>query len=220
MDRRQHRASGGRPRLNSPAGHSPAVLAGRGALLQDWGLVLNDVAVAGRVRAQDIVFAGPRGDRKTATVTTHGDRAAARGFEVVKPTGSDRARGSGRVAPTTCGSRIQQGVGPWQRAKHAFDPHASLASTSASLDSALGSAPAADRNVMPCSTLAASLRRWWILRPRYAATRFGGLITVDELQAASPTNLALLAANLHRLNVDHPNSRSSSPAPRSGLVET
>ena len=50
------------------AGHNPPVLAGRDGLLRDWHLVLNDIVSSGRVRAQDMILAGPRGVGKTVTV--------------------------------------------------------------------------------------------------------------------------------------------------------
>lgn len=65
--RRPHPASPGRP----------------GWVLRDWHLVLNDVVSGGRVRAQDMILAGPRGVANTVTVSAFADLAKHQGFEVV-----------------------------------------------------------------------------------------------------------------------------------------
>jgi hypothetical protein len=46
-------------------------------------LVLNDIVSGGRVRAQDMILAGPRGVGKTVTVSAFVDLAKEQGFEVV-----------------------------------------------------------------------------------------------------------------------------------------
>ncbi|MGV0714708.1 AAA family ATPase [Mycolicibacterium sp. XJ662] len=187
------------------AGHSPRVLAGRDALLQDFELMLNDVSVQGRVRAQDIILAGPRGVGKTVTVTAYGTLASSTGYEVVNLQAVAGQAGLVDSLLHRATGKLQAGAGPWQRAKKAFDRLAGVSVGAAGFSAGFttrspeaGRLPATDAGTLAEAllTVAAEVRRD---RPN------GGLlITLDELQVASPADLALLAATLHRLNVDHP----------------
>ena len=190
------------------AGHLPPVLAGRDSILHEWQLTLNDVAAVGRTRARDLILTGPRGVGKTATLTTFGLLATQAGFETV--TLQAVAGHAGVVASLLqrAAVRVEQGSGAWARAKRAFDRIESInlgaAGISAGVSRRTGgsSGPAP---VLEPSTLAEALVT--LVRELRAERPHGGLlVTVDEMQVASPADLALLAATLHRLNVDHPSS--------------
>ena len=103
------------------AGHTPPVLAGREELLRDWHLVLNDVVSAGRVRAQDMILAGPRGVGKTVTVSAFADLAMKQGFEVVNLQAVSGHAGLVESLLQRARTRIGEEAGPWQRARKAFE---------------------------------------------------------------------------------------------------
>lgn len=65
------------------AGPSPPVLAGRDALLQHFDLMLNALSVEGRVRADELNLAGPRGVGKTVTLTAFAALGRDSDYEVV-----------------------------------------------------------------------------------------------------------------------------------------
>ncbi len=101
-------------------------------------------------------------------------------------------------------SRIASNIGPWTRAKKAFDRIAGLtigvAGISVGVSTHAGSG--ANSRVDP-TTLAEALVDL-ATEVRNDEPLGGLLITVDEMQVASAGDLALLAATLHRLNVDFP----------------
>lgn len=188
------------------AGHTPPVLAGREELLRDWHLVLNDVVSAGRVRAQDMILAGPRGVGKTVTVSAFADLAMKQGFEVVNLQAVSGHAGLVESLLQRARTRIGEEAGPWQRARKAFERiggvNLSIAGIGAGISTRQqdSAAPGLDASTLAdaLAMLATEVRR---------EARGGGvLITVDELQVASGPDLALLAATLHRLNVDHPSA--------------
>ena len=188
------------------AGHIPPVLAGRDRLLRDWELMLNDVVVDGRVRAQDVILAGPRGVGKTVTVTAFAQRAADQGFEVVNLQAVAGQAGLVEALLQRARTRIDEGAGAWQRARKAFERVGGVNLTVAGFGAGIAthepvpSAPGLDAASLAdaLATLALELRK--------DAPSGGLLVTVDEMQVASAPDLALLAASLHRLNVDHPAS--------------
>lgn len=188
------------------AGHAPPVLAGRDALLHEWRVMLNDAAVMGRVRAQDLILVGPRGVGKTVTVTALGGLATDQGFEVVNLQAVVGQAGLIQSLLQRAESRIENGAGPWTRTKQAFERVAGvsvgMAGFSAGLSThgsdASGTSLDAGTLAEALATLATEVRR--------DTGRGGLLITVDEMQVASQADLALFAATLHRLNVDHPQS--------------
>ena len=186
------------------AGHQPPVLAGRDALLRDWGLMLNDVAAVGRRRARDLVLVGPRGVGKTVAMTALGRRAADQGFEVVGLQAVAGQAGLVDALRHRARTGVDERSGPWQRAKHAFDNLEGLSMSVAGVGAGL-----TRRSSLPVSppqdagTVAhalATLAR----EVRHDTPQGGLLVTVDEMQVAAGPDLALLAATLHRLNVDHP----------------
>ena len=190
------------------AGHLPPVLAGRDSILREWQLTLNDVAAVGRTRARDLILTGPRGVGKTATLTTFGSLAAQAGFETV--TLQAVAGHAGLVASLLqrAAVRVEQGSGAWARAKRAFDRIESINLGAAGISAGLSRRTGGSSGPVPVldpSTLAEALVT--LVREIRAEQPHGGLlVTVDEMQVASPADLALLAATLHRLNVDHPSS--------------
>jgi len=188
------------------AGHIPPVLAGRDGLLRDWQLVLNDIVTGGRVRAQDMILAGPRGVGKTVTVSAFADLAKDQGFEVVNLQAVSGQAGLVEALLQRARTRLADEAGPWQRARKAFERVGGINLTVAGFGGGISArerdqvAPGVDAGTLAdaLATLAAEVRK--------DAPSGGMLVTVDELQVASAPDLALLAATLHRLNVDHPAS--------------
>lgn len=186
------------------AGHSPRVLAGRDALLHDFELMLNNVSVEGRVRAADIILAGPRGVGKTVTVTAYGTLAASTGYEVVNLQAVTGQAGLVDSLLYRASSKLQAEAGPWRRAKNAFERLAGVDIGVVGFTAGMTTHPKGTPSPrLDAGTLAEALVA--LAAAVREDNRNGGLlITLDELQVASPTDLALLAATLHRLNVDHP----------------
>lgn len=186
------------------AGHIPPVLAGRDGLLHTWQLVLNDVVAGGRVRAQDLILAGPRGVGKTVTVSAFAALARGQGFEVVNLQAVAGQGGLVEGLLQRARTRLEEGAGPWQRARQAFERvggvNLSVAGFGGGITTRARDQIAAG---LDAGTLADALARL-AGEVRNDAPNGGLLITVDEMQVASAPDLALLAATLHRLNVDHP----------------
>ncbi len=193
---------------NSPytpgAGHVPPVLAGRDELLRDWQLVLNDVVSGGRVRADDVILAGPRGVGKTVMVSAYADLSREQGFEVVNLQAVSGHAGLVEALLQRARTRLAEGAGPWTRARSAFERVGGVNLSVAGFGAGISthekdrSAPGLDAGTLATAlaTLAGEVRK---------DTHSGGLlITLDEMQVASAPDLALLAAALHRLNVEHP----------------
>ena len=186
------------------AGHIPPVLAGRDGLLRDWHLVLNDIVAAGRVRAQDMILAGPRGVGKTVTVSAFADLARQQGFEVVNLQAVSGHAGLVEALLQRARTRLAEEAGAWQRARAAFERIGGVNLSTAGIGAGISTTrrdpapPGLDAGTLATAlaTLAAEVRN--------DAPHGGLLVTVDELQVASGPDLALLAATLHRLNVDHP----------------
>jgi hypothetical protein len=188
------------------AGHIPPVLAGRDGLLRDWQLVLNDIVSGGRVRAQDMILAGPRGVGKTVTVSAFADLAKGQGFEVVNLQAVSGHAGLVEALLQRARTRLAEEAGPWQRARKAFERVGGVNLSVAGFGGGISThkqdqaAPGLDAGTLAAAlaTLSAEVRQ--------DAHSGGLLVTVDELQVASGPDLALLAATLHRLNVDHPSA--------------
>ena len=191
------------------AGTLPPVLAGRDLELRNLSLALSEVSTQGRARAADVILVGPRGVGKTVTLTTYGQIAAGAGFEVVNLQAVAGQSGLVESLLQRASSRVAEQAGPWTRARQAFDRVASVSVGAAGFSAALGTHPPRGRAEPPGrvdpGTLAEALAA--LAAEIRADTPNGGLlVTVDELQVASHVDLALLAATLHRLNVDHPTS--------------
>lgn len=186
------------------AGHRPRVLAGRDDLMRDWHLMLNDVVVDGRLRAEDTVLTGPRGVGKTVAVSAFAEHAASQGFDVVNLQAVAGHSGLVDGLMQRARARIAEGAGAWQRARQAFDSIGALSVSVGGIGAGVSKREREDARPAPDSgTLAQALARV-ATEVRKDEPRGGLLVTVDELQVASAPDLALLAATLHRLNVDHP----------------
>lgn len=188
------------------AGTLPPVLAGRDVLLHRMALVLNDVAAIGRPRAQDLILVGPRGVGKTVTLTTYGQVAAGNGFEVVNLQAVAGHAGLVESLVQRAATRIEKESGPWRRARRAFDRIAAISVGVAGLSAGISTHTRGSSSArLDPGTLAEALVDLAV-EVRRDRPQGGVLITVDEMQVAAPGDLALLAATLHRLNVDHPSA--------------
>lgn len=186
------------------AGHSPRVLAGRDLLLRDWHLMLSDVAASGRVRALDTVLVGPRGVGKTAAVSAFAQLASEQGFEVIALQAVTGHAGLVSALLQQARVRLAEGAGPWQRAKAFFDRINGVDLTVVGIGAGVSvREKGASADVGDAGALAAALNAL-AMEVRKEEPLGGLLITVDEMQVASAADLALLAAVLHRLNVNHP----------------
>ena len=186
------------------AGHRPPVLAGRDTLMQSWRLMLNDVAVRGRVVARDIVLAGPRGIGKTAALLAFGDICRSSHYEVVN---LQAAAGNASLVESLLSEAREQidvDAGTWQRAKRAFEriggvdiPVAGFGAGMSTRDHRQAPPPVSPGSLARAlADLADEVRR--------DHPSAGVLITIDEMQVAPAADLALLAAALQRLNADYP----------------
>lgn len=186
------------------AGNLPPVLAGRDRLLRELSIGLSNVASSGRPHAQDVIVVGPRGVGKTVTLTTYGQIAAAAGFEVVNLQAVAGSSGLVESLLQRVASRVAANAGPWVRAKGAFDRIAGISFGVAGVSAQIATRePSRGSSLLDPGTLAEALVELAHEVKRDAPTG-GLLITVDEMQVASAADLALLAATLHRLNVDYP----------------
>lgn len=186
------------------AGHAPPVLAGRDVLLRDWQLVLHDIVAGGRVRAQDMILVGPRGVGKTVAVSAYAALAKQQGFEVVSLQAVAGQAGLVDALLQHARTRIDAEAGPWRRARRAFERVEGVNLSVAGFGGGITRHSAQQQALSPdAGTLALALAA--LADEVRTDTSSGGLlVTVDELQVASASDLALLAATLHRLNVDHP----------------
>ena len=188
------------------AGHRPPVLAGRDDVLQAWRIGLNDVSATGRRRAPDMILTAPRGAGKTVTVSAFRDLAEEQGFETVR---LQVAAGNSSLVGSLlrrAAARAEDGSGPWQRAKRAFERLGGVSLGAAGFTAGITLADRADPAGATARTpedLAEALlaldREVRIDRPSG-----GVLITVDEIQSATAADLSLLAAALGSLNDEHP----------------
>ena len=193
-----------KPRIYTPgAGHQPPVLAGRDDQLRDWSLMLNDAAARGRVAARDTILVGPRGVGKTALLTAYARIAQAQGTVVVD---LQAVRGeAGLIESLMQHARrlTAEEAGPWRRARASFERLAGFNIGLAGIGAGVSLRDTSTAPARPdAGSLAGALAR---LAAEVAKDHSSGglLITVDELQVAAHPDLALLAATLHRLNVDH-----------------
>ncbi|MBE7190948.1 MAG: ATP-binding protein [Gordonia polyisoprenivorans] len=186
------------------AGHLPPVLAGRDDLLHAMAVRLNDVANVGRTRSEDVVFTGVRGVGKTAMLTAYSAAAAEQGFEVISYQAVTGQSGLVDSILARAALRIDQEAGAWTRARRALDRISGVSLGVAGVNAGVNvhepTTPA--RRVYP-EALAEALATL-ALEVRRDAPGGGVLITVDEMQVAAKSDLPLLAATLHRLNVEHP----------------
>jgi len=171
--------------------------------VDNWKITLNDVVTAGRVRAEDIILSGPRGIGKTVAMRAMAQAASDQGFETVDLQAVSDHAGLVDSLMQKASILTTQESGPWKRALAAFERLGGLTLGFAGVSAGVTTktpppAQAIDPGILAdtLATLATEVAR--------DHPRGGLLITVDELQVASAADLALLAATLHRLNVDHP----------------
>lgn len=191
------------------AGKLPPLLVGRDRLVRDWVLRLHEVGSGGRSAAEDLLLTGPRGVGKTCALTVLADHARERGFEVInlQPVRDER---------TLVGSLVRQadaavaaGRGPWTQAKQALERFSGVQLGVGGLSAGISlnapdAAPAAARDPESLAGALAELARE--SKAGQQSGRGGVMLTVDEIQVGDAGEVALLAAMLHRLNVDHPNA--------------
>lgn len=191
------------------AGKLPPLLVGRDRLIGDWLLRLHEVGSGGRSAAEDLLLTGPRGVGKTCALTVLAERARERGFEVInlQAVRDERTLVSSLVRQAD--AAVAAGRGPWTRATQALERFSGVQlgvgglSAGISLNST-DAAPTAARDPESLASALAELARQ--ARAGEASGRGGVMVTVDEIQVGDPGEVALLAATLHRLNVDHPDS--------------
>lgn len=195
--------------LQSPytpgAGHSPEVLAGRDPLLNTWRTMLVQLMEGGRKRAEDTLLTGPRGVGKTALLSAFHDLAAERGYEVIMLQ-AVAGRGSlidGLMARAD--KQIRANSSTWKKAQSMFERIGGVQLGAASFTVGLNVAPGPQRVLPDAGLFADGLAA--LADAVHEEKDLGGLLfTIDEIQVTDPADLALLAATLQRLNIEHPSS--------------
>lgn len=187
------------------AGHSPPMLAGREDLVSEWQLTLNGLVAQGRVAAQDMLLTGPRGVGKTSMLTAYGAAAREQGFEVVHLQAARHHVSLVEALAAQARSWLEDGEGVWRKAQDALMRLTGLSVGVAGVSVGINATSAEERIPGPVQDpgeLARALGA--VANAIHREHDSGGLlVTVDELQAAHPSDLTLIAAALHRLNVDH-----------------
>lgn len=189
------------------AGHMPPLLAGRDGLIRQWRLSLNGAGAVGRRGAEDLVLTGPRGVGKTAVLSAFATEARGHGFVVVEfqaATGQESLIDQ-LVGMTTARAAAEGGA--WEHAKTVLDRLSvgvNAFGVSARLSSPDGGTGGVSVVRRDPGVVAAGLAMLATRVREGAAGRGGVAITLDEMQVARQDDLALLAAALHRLNVEYP----------------
>ncbi len=170
-------------------------------------LRLHQVASGGRSAAEDLLLTGPRGVGKTCALTVLANHARDRGLEVInlQAVRDEHTLVSSLVRQAD--AAVAAGRGPWTRAKQALERFSGVQlgvgglSAGVSLN-APGATPSAARDPESLASALAELARE--AKTDQQPGRGGVMVTVDEIQVGDAGEVALLAAMLHRLNVDHP----------------
>ena len=151
-----------------------------------------------------MVLVGPCGVGKTATVSAFAALSREQGFEVIGLQAVTGQAGLVQALLAQARARLAEDVGAWQRAKVFFDRisgvDVSVAGFGAGVSIRGHETP---MGATDAGTLAAALNAL-AAEVRKDRPLGGVLVTVDEMQVATGPDLTLLAAVLHRLNVDHP----------------
>ncbi len=188
------------------AGHQPPVLAGRDDLIRDWELVVNDVLAGGRVHARDLLLLGPRGIGKTVALTRLGQVAEAAGYAVID---LQAVRGQVTLIDSLLDhaeEQLQSRDSPWQAVRrHVESLRVNLMAFGVGGGVEVARRPAADHAAAP-GRIARLLADLAAAMGEKRGGRGGVLVSIDELQVATPDDLVLLAAALQRLNVNHPDA--------------
>jgi len=188
------------------AGHLPPVLAGRDDLLQQWRLMLSRVNSEGRRRALDIVLTGPRGVGKTAVLTEFGRIAAAQGCATVELQAVSGHGGLIDALLARVQAELASGVGVWQRMRSVLGKIGGLTLSVAGLGGGVSFTDGAGAQPAQEVGLVAQVMADLADAARQDNPGAGLLVTVDELQVASPGDLTLLSAVLQHLNRMHPSA--------------
>lgn len=188
------------------AGHMPPALVGRDEEIARWQVTLNEVRSRGRTRARDTILVGPRGVGKTVLLSRFVDEARLAGYESIDLQASRGGTSLVEYAVREIGRRAEGGETAFQRAAKQLGGVGVQA---------LGFGVNVSRrtqvnvhNTEPAATPMDLARALGDLARaiRDERGRGGVLLTVDELQVASPDDLAGLAATLGRVNVDYPDA--------------
>jgi hypothetical protein len=151
-----------------------------------------------------VILTGPRGVGKTATVTAFAELGLPQGYEVVNLQAAAGNAGLIDSLLSRARDRIEAGSGPWQRAKRAFER---IGAVNLTIGGFGGGATIRDPLGQPRGTSPEDLAQALASLAAEVVSdspNGGVLITLDEVQVAAHQDLALLAAALQRLNVDHP----------------
>ena len=187
------------------AGHMPYELVGREDLLTAWAVQINDVRASGRVAALDIVLVGPRGIGKTAAMQGMLNLAAKQQMVTISLQAVKDQAGIVTSLISHADQQLAERSGPWVKARQAFERVAGVGLGVAGVSASLSTRPQDPPPNATPSNLADALAA---LADATSGAHGGGgvVIAVDELQVATAADLALVAATLHRLNVDHPSA--------------
>lgn len=180
------------------------MLAGRDDLLHSMIVRLNEVATIGRRRSEDVVFTGVRGVGETAMLTAYSAAADRQGFEVISHQAVTGQSGLIESVLARAALRIEQGSGAWARTRRALERISGVSIGAAGVSAGL---TLHDERRAPPQVYAEGLAEALAEladQVRRESPTGGVLITLDEMQVAAAKDLPLLAAMLHRLNVDHP----------------
>jgi len=188
------------------AGHTPPVLAGREVLESEWETMLSDINGGGRKRARDTILRGPRGVGKTVLLSRFQQLAEQQGYDTIVLQAATAGTGIIEGILARAEERLAEQRPAWQRARDALARLTGVNLSVGLIGAGLTTSPGAERRpLVDPGTLAVTLAT--LAREIGAETLGGGLlITLDEMQVSQPADLALLAAALQRLNVEHPSS--------------
>lgn len=166
--------------------------------------MLSDVHGGGRKRASDLILRGPRGVGKTVLLSRFQELAEQQGYDTIVLQATTGRAGIVEGILARAEERLAEQRPAWQRAKDVLARLAGFNVSVGMIGAGLSLTPAGERRVaFDPGTLARTLAT---LAREIAAENPGGglLITLDEMQVSHGADIALLAAALHRLNVEHP----------------
>lgn len=135
-------------------------------------------------------------------MSVYGEQARAGGFEVVNLQAVSGRTGLVPSLIERAASGIAHESGPWTRAKDALDRIERVSLGVAGVSVGIETRRESATHQLDPGTLAEALAEL-ANEVRRDAPSGGLLLTIDEMQEASASDLALLAATLHLLTVDH-----------------
>lgn len=166
--------------------------------------MLSDVMRAGRKRAQDTILRGPRGVGKTVLLSRFEELARQQGFDTINLQAASGWTGVIQGILERSEDHLREQQPAWHRAKSALERLGTISLSTITVGATIGLHPTRGQNrTIDPGTLAHSLAT--LANEISTENSKGGLlITLDEMQMADAADLSLLAAALHRLNVEHP----------------